>query len=175
MESIWSTNIMISAYRISIRKKKWYWCIFYWLLDLTLVNAWFMHQYRKNSESGLPLTLSTQCGHVSTFFQRQTSSAVNATNSEASDGAGWRYCSSSVCCVPFAHSVWMQCLWNPASREQLWRLPSSTLILFNATNVCITCVLPSGPVLVVGDGIRVLSVMHCCAAFRFCYFSVFQW
>ena len=48
------------------------------------------HNAYANSGKIILNTLLTECGHVSTctFFQRQTSSAVIATNSEASDGAG---------------------------------------------------------------------------------------
>ena len=31
---------MVGAYRIRIRKKKWWWCIYSWFLSVTAVNAW---------------------------------------------------------------------------------------------------------------------------------------
>jgi hypothetical protein len=31
---------MVSRYRINIRSKKWYWCIFSWFLNALLVNSW---------------------------------------------------------------------------------------------------------------------------------------
>lgn len=37
----------ISAYRIGIRSKKWWWSIFTWLLDAAICNSWIL--YRKNS------------------------------------------------------------------------------------------------------------------------------
>ena len=33
-------NQNVNKYRIAIRGKKWYWCIFIWLLDVTEQNAW---------------------------------------------------------------------------------------------------------------------------------------
>ena len=34
----------IAKYRISFRGKKWYWCIFTWLLDISIQNAWILHK-----------------------------------------------------------------------------------------------------------------------------------
>ncbi|KAJ6647185.1 Chimeric ERCC6-PGBD3 protein [Pseudolycoriella hygida] len=34
------TDENVNAYRISIRGKKWWWCIFTWLLDVSVQNAW---------------------------------------------------------------------------------------------------------------------------------------
>ncbi|KAK9712108.1 hypothetical protein QE152_g25043 [Popillia japonica] len=34
----------ISRYRISMRGKKWWWCLFSWLLDACIQNAWQMHK-----------------------------------------------------------------------------------------------------------------------------------
>ena len=31
---------MVGVYRIRIRKKKWWWCIYSWSLSVTAVNAW---------------------------------------------------------------------------------------------------------------------------------------
>ena len=31
---------MVGAYRIRIRKKKWWWCVYSWFLSVTAVNAW---------------------------------------------------------------------------------------------------------------------------------------
>lgn len=33
----------ISLYRVSIRGKKWWWCIFTYLLDMSIANAWRLH------------------------------------------------------------------------------------------------------------------------------------
>lgn len=43
---------MINTYRISIITKKWYWCIFTWILDLISVNAWFL--FRRNNAEYMP-------------------------------------------------------------------------------------------------------------------------
>ncbi|XP_046404683.1 piggyBac transposable element-derived protein 3-like [Ischnura elegans] len=34
----------VSYYRIGIRGKKWWWCIFTWLVDMSLNNAWVLHK-----------------------------------------------------------------------------------------------------------------------------------
>ncbi|XP_046404157.1 piggyBac transposable element-derived protein 3-like [Ischnura elegans] len=34
----------VSCYRIGIRGKKWWWCIFTWLVDVSLNNAWVLHK-----------------------------------------------------------------------------------------------------------------------------------
>lgn len=45
--SMGGTDLMdenISRYRISMRGKKWWWCLFSWLLDACIQNAWQMHK-----------------------------------------------------------------------------------------------------------------------------------
>lgn len=32
----------INAYRVSIRGKKWWWCLFTWMLDVAVQNAWLL-------------------------------------------------------------------------------------------------------------------------------------
>ena len=34
----------VNKYRIAFRGKKWYWCIFTWLIDVTEQNAWLLHK-----------------------------------------------------------------------------------------------------------------------------------
>ena len=34
----------INAYRVSIQGKKWWWCLFTWLLDVSITNAWILFQ-----------------------------------------------------------------------------------------------------------------------------------
>ncbi len=34
----------VNNYRISFRRKKWWWCIFTWLVDVSVQNAWILHQ-----------------------------------------------------------------------------------------------------------------------------------
>ncbi|KAJ8951533.1 hypothetical protein NQ314_007664 [Rhamnusium bicolor] len=34
----------INRYRIGIRGKKWWWCIFSWLVDVTIQNAWILYK-----------------------------------------------------------------------------------------------------------------------------------
>ena len=33
----------VGKYRVGIRSKKWYWCLFTNLLDITVVNAWILY------------------------------------------------------------------------------------------------------------------------------------
>lgn len=49
--SMSGTDLMdenISRYRIGLRSKKWWWCLFTWLLDATLQNAWVLHKRAGN-------------------------------------------------------------------------------------------------------------------------------
>ena len=39
----------VNRYRISIRGKKWWWCIFSWLIDVAIQNAWIL--YKKSGHS----------------------------------------------------------------------------------------------------------------------------
>ena len=32
----------VNKHRIAIRGKKWYWCMFTWLIDVTVQNAWLL-------------------------------------------------------------------------------------------------------------------------------------
>ncbi|KAI4455234.1 transposase is4 [Holotrichia oblita] len=41
----------IGKYRISIRGKKWWWCIFTWLIDAAINNAWILYRKATNSHS----------------------------------------------------------------------------------------------------------------------------
>ena len=34
----------MNKYRIGFRGKKWYWCIFTWLVDVTVQNPWLLHK-----------------------------------------------------------------------------------------------------------------------------------
>ncbi|KAJ3661550.1 hypothetical protein Zmor_005941 [Zophobas morio] len=34
----------IGRYRVGMRGKKWWWCIFTWLLDVCIQNAWQIHK-----------------------------------------------------------------------------------------------------------------------------------
>lgn len=43
----------INMYRVSIRKKKWWWTIFTWLLDVSLQNAWILHKNEKKDPNNL--------------------------------------------------------------------------------------------------------------------------
>lgn len=43
----------IGAYRINVRRKKWWWSILTWMLDASVVNAWILH--RLDSHSEIPL------------------------------------------------------------------------------------------------------------------------
>lgn len=41
------TDVMdenVSRYRISIRSKKWWWCLFTWLIDVMIQNAWTLYK-----------------------------------------------------------------------------------------------------------------------------------
>lgn len=37
-------NQNVNNYRISFRGKKWWWCIFTWLVDVSIENAWILNQ-----------------------------------------------------------------------------------------------------------------------------------
>lgn len=40
----------VSNYRIGIRSKKWWWCIFTYLLDVTVSNSWILYKRANNSK-----------------------------------------------------------------------------------------------------------------------------
>jgi len=42
----------VSRYRINIRRKKWWWSIFTWLLDVVVVNAWSL--CRRSQSTSIP-------------------------------------------------------------------------------------------------------------------------
>lgn len=67
----------ISRYRISIRRKKWWWSIFTWLLDAAIVNAW---------------CISNKCKHLTQLtqleFRRQIAQTYLIRYGVASKGAG---------------------------------------------------------------------------------------
>lgn len=38
-------NMFIGGtYRISLRGKKWWWCLFTWLIDVTIQNEWILYE-----------------------------------------------------------------------------------------------------------------------------------
>ncbi|KAG5869301.1 hypothetical protein JTB14_000925 [Gonioctena quinquepunctata] len=41
-------NENTARYRMSIRRKKWWWAIFTWLLDVSVVNAWNIYRQHEN-------------------------------------------------------------------------------------------------------------------------------
>lgn len=50
--SMGDTDLMdqnIARYRIAIQSKKWWWCLFSWMLDKSIHNAWYL--YNKANES----------------------------------------------------------------------------------------------------------------------------
>ena len=49
--SMGGTDLMdenISRYRIGLRGKKWWWCLFTWLIDASIQNAWLLHKKAGN-------------------------------------------------------------------------------------------------------------------------------
>lgn len=40
----------ISTYRLGIRSKKWWWCIFTWLIDVSISNAWILYKKGHNTQ-----------------------------------------------------------------------------------------------------------------------------
>ena len=67
----------ISRYRISIRRKKWWWSIFTWLLDVAIVNAWCISKHCKRQAPLSQLEL-----------RREISQAYLTRYGVASKGAG---------------------------------------------------------------------------------------
>lgn len=67
----------LSRYRISIRRKKWWWAIFTWLLDVSIANAW---------------CLTKKCKHLASLtqleFRREISQAYLTKFGVASKGVG---------------------------------------------------------------------------------------
>ena len=42
---------MVALYRVRIRKRKWWWCLYSWSLSANMVNAWRLMRYVKNDKS----------------------------------------------------------------------------------------------------------------------------
>ena len=53
----------ISEYRISIRIKKWWWCLFTWLIDVTIQNCWLLAR-----DAGETLDLLTFRRHIVIYY-----------------------------------------------------------------------------------------------------------
>ena len=105
---------MINAYRISIRTKKWYWCIFTWILDLVCVNAWFL--YRRMNEDYMPFLkfkrsitlalLSENVRHHPRQIRPQRNSETMADCDSAVKFANPTLCTGAVCVTfPFTQNV----------------------------------------------------------------------
>ncbi len=43
----------VSLYRTKIRRKKWWWPLFTWMLDVTVVNSWLLHQQDGHPDTSL--------------------------------------------------------------------------------------------------------------------------
>ncbi|KAG5867194.1 hypothetical protein JTB14_031963 [Gonioctena quinquepunctata] len=56
----------IARWRISLRGKKWWWCLFIWLLDAAIQNAWVL-----NKQSGNKIAqLNFRREIVKTYFKK---------------------------------------------------------------------------------------------------------
>ena len=42
---------MVARYRVRIRKRKWWWCIYSWSLSVNMVNAWRLMCYVKKERT----------------------------------------------------------------------------------------------------------------------------
>lgn len=65
----------VARYRISIRGKKWWWCLFSWLVDTAVHNAWQLH---KKSGGGM----------AQLTFRREIATSYLRTFGVASKGPG---------------------------------------------------------------------------------------
>lgn len=59
-----------SRYRIAIRSKKWWWVIFTWLIDVSIVNAWVI--YRKSVGTKMPqLDFRREIGNIYIYLDME--------------------------------------------------------------------------------------------------------
>lgn len=72
----------ISLYRVSIRGKKWWWCIFTYLLVLAVSEAWRLHALLSTTENRTPMdqlsfrrNITKACLQPEISRKRPTSSA----------------------------------------------------------------------------------------------------
>jgi hypothetical protein len=65
---------MVSAYRIKIRSKKWYWALFSWILNALLVNSWRLYQDLKDPKISLLDYLRSVVIESVGYYQRNPSS-----------------------------------------------------------------------------------------------------
>ncbi|XP_039631232.1 piggyBac transposable element-derived protein 3-like [Polypterus senegalus] len=72
---------LVGKYVVSIRGKKWYWCLFTRMLDMAIVNAWIV--YRKVSHSSMDL-LEFRRNVAIAYLKRKTSKQGRAANTSSS-------------------------------------------------------------------------------------------
>ena len=60
----------VSAYRISIRSKKWWWALFVWIPDMVMQNAWLLYRNTKAPEDDNLDQLAFRRSIVQMYFKR---------------------------------------------------------------------------------------------------------
>lgn len=91
--SMGGTDLMdqnVARHRISIRSKKWWWCLFTWMLDVTIHNAWYLYNRAGNTVSQLDfrrdivITYLTRFGTAAKGAGRPSYSLSNTSGSRVS-------------------------------------------------------------------------------------------
>ncbi|KAG5886529.1 hypothetical protein JTB14_002026 [Gonioctena quinquepunctata] len=65
--SMGGTDLMdenFARWRISLLRKKWWWCLFTWLLDATIQNAWVLYKQVMPQQNNSTKLLSKNCQNV---------------------------------------------------------------------------------------------------------------
>ena len=57
----------INAYRVSIRGKKWWWCLFTLLLDVSITNAWILFQAKEEAQPQIDFRRSIVHSYMNSF------------------------------------------------------------------------------------------------------------
>ena len=60
-------NQNINAYRIGIRGGKWWWCLFTWMIDVSMQNAWIIARTRETSCDQLSFRREVAMSYIRRF------------------------------------------------------------------------------------------------------------
>ncbi|KAK9729985.1 Transposase IS4 [Popillia japonica] len=81
--SMGGTDVMdenIARWRISLRGKKWWWCLFTWLIDASILNAWVLHKKSGNILTQLEFRREIVKAYLNKYRNPPTSSGRPSTS-----------------------------------------------------------------------------------------------
>lgn len=84
--SMGGTDLMdenISRYRIAFRSKKWWWCLFTWLIDATIQNAWILHKKSGNYLTQLQFKREIVLNYLNKYRNRAKTAGRPSTSASS--------------------------------------------------------------------------------------------